>query len=178
MFKKHNTSIFMKEVANASHIDHIYSPIYNIIFSIKNPFWKYATNLNHLKSSILTPAFKKGNYIEELRIHSHGNKNPPKLYFKNGPVIRMGEDNLSLNDFDRDGNPYSGPVEDFLMELKNAMAENAKITFDSCSQGDGELLKNISRFLGKNIEVSGFSGFGVPLISGDLIFRNGIIIKT
>ena len=167
----------MKEVVNKSHTDHIYSPFYNAIFSIKNPFWQYAASLDHLKTSILIPASKNSNYIKKLRVHSHGNKNPPKLYFKKGPVIRMGEDNLSLNDFDQNGNSYAGPVRDFLAELKNALAKNAIITFDSCNQGPGELLKNISKAIGKNVTVSGFSGFGAPLIKGDLIFCNGMRIK-
>lgn len=167
-------NIFMKEVADASHVDHFYSPIYNLIFRIKNPFWKYAENLNHFKLSILIPIIENGRYIKKLRIHSHGNKNPPKFYNKKGPVIRMGDDNLSLYDFDGDGNPHSGLAKDFLISLKNVLTKDAKIIFDSCNQGSGELLKNISKFLGENITVIGFSGFGAPFIKGDLIFCNGV----
>lgn len=165
--------IFMKEVVSTSHTDHIYSSIYNLIFSIKNPFWEYAINLNYLKTFIFIPTIERGKYIKKLPIHSHGNKNAPGLYNEKGPVIRMGEDNLSLHDFDSDGNPCSDSVKDFLVSFKNVLFDNAKITFDSCNQGSGELLKNISKFLGKDIIVTGFSGFGAPFIKGNLNFRNG-----
>ncbi len=174
LFKQDNLDIFMKEVVNKSHTDHFYSSLYNNIFSLKNPLWKYAENLKHLESSILIPYLNEEKFVKMLRIHSHGNKNPPGLYNSKGPVIRMGEDNLSLHNFYENGYPSSHSVRDFLITLKSVMAENSEINFDSCNQGKGEILKNISRFLCKDIKVVGFSGLGVPFIKGNISFKNGM----
>ena len=173
MFKEKNIHVFMKEVVSPSHIDHFYSPIYNKIFGIKNNLWRYAENLNNFESVILIPYLERGIFIKKLRVHSHGNKNPPGFYDEVGPVIRMGEDNLSLYDFYQNGNPYPGLVRDFLITLKKTLVENAEITFDSCNQGKGNLLKNISNFLERDIIVNGFSGLGAPFIKSNLGFCNG-----
>jgi hypothetical protein len=173
MSKKCSLNIIMKEVINDVHTDHFYSPIYNTIFNWKNPFWKFAKDLENLQSSIFIPIHEKDIQITKLRIHSHGNKNPPNLHTESGPVIRMGEDNLSVHDFDQNDYPNSILVRDFLILLKNVLAPNSEITFDACNQKNGYLLKNISQFLGKDITVTGFSNLGNPFSHGNISFRNG-----
>jgi hypothetical protein len=172
--KRHkNIAIFMREVVSPGHVDHVYSPFLNILARL-NPLWRYTCDIADLVSFLTTLPDSTG-CVEKLRIHSHGNKNPPGLSIPFvGPLIRMGDDNLSLEDFDSAGDS-TGSVKNLLEALRRIMRENGIIIFDACNQGDGELLKNISKFLGPNITVNGFSKrVGNPLTRGDISYRNGM----
>lgn len=148
-----NVVVFMKETVTLGHVDHIFSPLINIIAFII-PFWIYAYDIKHLISLLLISKTK----IQKLRIHSHGNKNPPNLRKPvNGPLIRMGSDNITEEDFSSTGVPKSECVKDFIKTLSIIMNNDSQITFDACNQGRGDILRNISKALGPNIMVNGFS---------------------
>jgi hypothetical protein len=107
----------------------------------------------------------KDTCISELRIHSHGNAHE----------ILMGDDAIRDSDFQLDGmvNPNT-PLSDLLDVLKRVMCKPSTIIFDACHAAEGTLLQNLSRNLGPNITVNGFTGLGDPLQQGNVNFVNGV----
>ena len=103
--------------------------------------------------------------IKELRIHSHGNESE----------IRMGDDSITTGNFDANGVARAGtPVDALITALKKLMCKPGKIIFDACNAAKGTLLQNISKNLGSDITVNGFSGTGYPATEGDTNYVNGV----
>lgn len=103
--------------------------------------------------------------ISELRIHSHGNKSE----------ILMGDNKIKSGDFESSGvvRPNTD-TETLIKALKKLMCRPSKIIFDACSAAEGTLLQNISKNLGPDITVNGFSGVGLPVTEGDTNYVNGV----
>lgn len=157
--KRHEVTVFMKE-----DIDEHWYSVFSDSFSFLNPFWHYTFDIEDLIDILYEDA--PGNQcIKELRIHSHGNRSS----------IRMGRDNIDISDFDATGKSRPGTeTNDLILALKEKMCRPGTIIFDACDAAKGNLLRNISRSLGPNITVKGFTGTGNPLTDGDISYENGV----
>lgn len=130
----------------------------------------YADSIDDLITDTLNDAVDEGACFGELEIMSHGNTG----------FIRMGDDNISLSDFDASGNPIRQKTKDLLDALKAAMCPAGYLKFTACNQGNGDLLRKISAYLNNAVTVSGYSGTGYPdlvpggdVVEQDLHFQNG-----
>ncbi len=130
----------------------------------------YASSISDLVSNTLNDAVDEGACFERLEIMSHGN----------GKEIKMGSDTLARAEFDATGAPKTQRAKRLLDGLKAAMCPTGQLIFTACGQGDGLILRNISRYLQAAIRVSGYSATGYPdgipvadLAEPDLHFING-----
>jgi hypothetical protein len=130
----------------------------------------YASSISDLISNTLNDAVDEGACFERLEIMSHGN----------GQLIKMGRDTLARIEFDATGAPSTQRARRLLDGLKAAMCPTGQLIFTACGQGDGKILRNISRYIQGAIRVSGYSATGYPdgipvvdLAEPDLHFING-----
>jgi hypothetical protein len=156
--------VFTSHTGKGDGLEHWFSPLANI-GSFLNPFMHHTRGIKDLIDTLYEDA--GADCIKELRIHSHGNRD----------LIRMGSDDIQSSDFDATGAIKPGKDQENLRKLidtlKKLMCKPSKIIFDACNAAQGDLLKNISKNLGGNITVNGFSGIGNPVSEGDTNYRNG-----
>lgn len=184
MQKQKDVSVHMGEdVVGGRHrgdgwlFEHLWSPLANL-GSLLNPFMHHCRSIRDLTDILYEDA--GADCIKELRIHSHGNTH----------LIRMDADDIiDQHEADRrrqagepGAQPSFGPggtvtagsdLAKLIDALKKTMCKPSKVIFDACNAASGTLLQDLSRNLGPDITVNGFSGTGNPVGEGDANFRNG-----
>ena len=139
----------------------------------------YVHNIDELISRVMYPVLAQGQTFDKLHVLSHGNRHHDATGRVIGNYINMGgSDKLDTKDFNERKNPIPGTnTEKFLTALSGAMSQEGRLTFSACSQDDGALLSNISRYIGNRVVVSGYSNLGHPFGRGNIAFRNGFRLK-
>lgn len=137
----------------------------------------YIDSINELISDVIDPVLNRNCCLEELSILSHGSPHTTANGTKTGSSILMGApgsgDTLDSNHFDSSGNVTNTTTKNLLDKLKAAMCPGARLIFSACGQEVGNLLQNISRYLGNDITVSGYQDLGHPFGSGNTAYQNG-----
>ena len=140
----------------------------------------YVAGVDAFIERVLAPAARSGRTIGRLHVLSHGNvRRDPASGVPFDRFIDMGSgDRLSLGHFDTDGTPVAGlPTARFLAALGPVMRSGGRLIFSACHQGEGPLLRTMSRALGNDVKVSGYRKIGHPFGRGDVAFRNGLETK-
>ena len=140
----------------------------------------YVQSMLDFIERVVRPVVDQGGSFRKLHLLSHGNeRTQPGTGVVMGRYIAFGKrDRLDTSDFDGAGRVYTSTMaEAFLSSLRRAMAPGGKLIFSACGQGDGELLYLISRHVGKGVTVSGYRGIGHPFGSGNIAWRDGVMVS-
>jgi hypothetical protein len=167
----------------------------------------YAHDLDDLARFVKAAKDNDGKCIEKLEVMSHGGHADPGTYtfeLSGGKVritnpratsvsfIELGTDTVWAQRvglspggdspyFFNGTAPQGQRLIHALEVIRDSLCVEAELYFSACNQGEGDILRGISTFIGKHVLVSGNSATGVPSLlhskalgfQGDLAFVDG-----